>query len=325
MDNALIRMAEARGFVTRPEVLDCGYDDQLIREALRSGELVRIGPGLYAPGPAYRQMRPEEQHLVRCRAASHRHRGNVVLTHQSAALMHGMAVWGVDLSLVNVMRLDQGRGRHEAGVFHHLGAIEDADIEEVDGLLVAKAARSVWETACIASTEAGLVTADSALHLGIVTREQLDDVGAQFGHWQGSRSARLTLRLADARAGSPGESRTRHLFMRFGLPRPELQFTVATSRGALIGYTDFAWPAYRHVAEFDGKIKYDGSLGTTGTQALFDEKNREDAIRGEQFGMSRVVWRQLDPPIDSQTARRVHRAMEQSRKLYTRNRTIIAS
>lgn len=221
--------------------------------------------------------------------------------------------------------MDHGRGRHEAGVFHHLGAIDDADIEEVDGLLVAKAARSVWETACIASTEAGLVTADSALHLGIVTREQLDDIGAQFDHWQGSRSARLTLRLTDARAGSPGESRTRHLFMRLGLPRPELQFTVATSRGVLIGYTDFAWPEYRHVAEFDGKIKYDGSLGTTGKQALFDEKKREDAIRGQSLGMSRVVWSQLDPPIDARTAHRVRADMEQSRKLYTRNRTIIVS
>lgn len=63
MDNALTAVADARGFLTRPEVLDCGYDDQLIREALRTGEWVRIGPGLYAPGPAYRRMRPEEQHL----------------------------------------------------------------------------------------------------------------------------------------------------------------------------------------------------------------------------------------------------------------------
>lgn len=325
MDNALTAIADTRGFVTRPEVLDCGYNDQLIREAIRSGEWVRIGPGLYAPGAAYRQMRPAEQHLLRCRAVSHRHKGLVVITHQSGAIVHGMATWGVDLNLVNVTRLDSGRGRHEAGVFHHLGTIDEADIEEIDGLLVAKAARCVWETACIASTEAGLVTADSALNLKIVTEEQLGDIAARFDHWQGSRSARLTLRLADARSGSPGESRTRHLFLRFDLPKPELQFTIATASGTLLGYSDFGWPEYRHVAEFDGKIKYEGKFGKTGTQALVDEKAREDDIRGESFGMSRVVWRQLDPPSDAQTARRVHSDIERSRKLYTRNRTIIVS
>lgn len=324
MENALTAMAAARGFVTRPQILDCGYDDRLIREALRCGEWVRIGPGLYAPGAPYRHMTAAQKHLVRCRAVVHRHPGTVVLTHQSGAVVSRMAVWGVDLNLVNVTRLDTGRGRHEAGVFHHLGSIDEDDIEEIDGLLVVKAARAVWETACIASTESGLVTADSALNLKLVTREEIDEAGARFDHWQGSRSARLTLTLADGRAGSPGESRARHLFWSFGLPKPDLQFAVRTRAGKIIGYTDFAWLDYRHVAEFDGKIKYSGKFGTTGTQALFDEKEREDGIRGESLGMSRVIWRNLDPPSDAHTARRVEKDMERSRKLYTRNRTVIA-
>jgi hypothetical protein len=324
MDNVLAAVADARGFVTRPEVLDCGYDDQLIREALRSGEWVTIGPGLYADGAPYRAMRAEDQHIVRCRAVLHRHGDSVVLTHQSGALAHEIPVWGVDLRLVNITRLDKGRGRHEAGVFHHLGSIDESDIEEINGLRVVKAARAVWETACIGSIEAGLVTADAALHLNIVTSEELAAAAARFNNWQGSRSARLTLKLADERSGSPGESRSRHLFWRFGLPTPELQYTVKNAFGRVIAYTDFGWPEYCHVAEFDGRVKYDGSLGTDGTRALVAEKAREDDVRGQSLGMSRLVWRELDPPFAAQTARRVWHDMEQSRRLYARNRTVIA-
>lgn len=321
--NPLEALAATRGYITRPEILDCGYDDLLIREALKIGLWEKIGPGLYADGKTYRAMRPDQQHLLRCRAVLHRLGGGVVLTHQSAALAHQIAVWGVDLSLVNVTRLDKGRGRHEAGVIHHIGSVDESEIEEVNGFLVVKAPRAVWESACTSSTESGLVTADSALHQKVVTVDELEEVASRFDHWQGSRAARLTVRLADGRSQSVGESRTRHLFWRHNIPKPELQFTVKSTDGQLIAYTDFGWPEYCHVAEFDGRVKYDGTFGD-GTQALIDEKSREDEVRGQNLGMSRVVWRQLDPPNAARTAQRVLMDMERSRRLYGGNRVTIA-
>lgn len=321
--NPLDALVSSRGYITRPEILDCGYDDLHIRDALKTGHWAKIGPGLYTDDDSYRKMRPEQQHLLRCRARLHRLGDSVVLTHQSASIVHQIAVWGVDLELVNVTRLDNGHGRQEAGVFHHVGIVNESEIEEVDGLLVVKAPRAVWETACTTGTETGLVTADSALHQKIVTPDELEEVASTFDSWQGSRAARLTLRLADGRAASPGESRTRHLFWRFGIPRPELQYEVRDASGRLIAYTDFGWPEYCHVAEFDGRVKYDGTFGD-GTQALVDEKTREDEVRAENLGMSRVVWRQLDPPNDAHTARRVLKDMERSRRLYARNRVTIA-
>lgn len=322
--NEFDALLTARGFITRPEILDCGYDDSNIRDARKSGMLIRIGPGLYADGPTYRVMNAEQQHVLRCRAIMQRHGENAVLTHQSAALMHGIAVWGTDLSLVNITRLDTGRGRHEAGVFHHVGKIDAWEIEEIDGLLVAKAPRAVWETACTSTVESGLVTVDSALHLKHVTEEELKESAEQFGYWQGSRAARLTLRLADGRAESPGETRSRYLFWRHGIPKPELQFTVEDAHGRIIGHTDFGWPQYCHVGEFDGKIKYAGTFGEDGTQVLMKEKAREDSIRRQGWGMSRIVWRELDPRNAASTAHRIMRELELSRRLYGHNRVTIA-
>lgn len=324
METALTQRAVERGFLTRSEVLDFGYLDRHIREAKHSGLLVGIGPGLYALNDTYAAMTREQKHLARCRAVAHRFGDSVVISHQSSTLAHRIASWGVDLRSVNVTRRDGSRGRREAGVIHHIGKIDDGDIVEVDGMLVTRPARCVWETACIASIEAGLVTMDSALHLKAVTQGELTDVAKNFANWQGSRSARITARLADGRAESPGESRSRHLFWRFNLPKPNLQYCIYTIDGLFIARTDFAWLDYRHLGEFDGKVKYDGTYDEDGRRTVFDEKRREDAARGELFGMSRLDWHDLSASEAASTGSRFKNDLERSRRLYTRNRTIIA-
>lgn len=322
MDHNLMTRAELRGFITRPEILDSGYDDRDIREAKTIGLLTHIGAGLYALSATYTPLTPEGKHLVRCRAVAHRLGDGVVLTHQSAALMHGMPVWGLDLAKVQLTRRDGKRGRHEAGVNHHIGRIDDSQIIEIDGVLTASPARAVWEVACAGSSEAGLVTADGALHAKLVGHDSLREVAEHFAHWRGSRSARLALSLADGRSESPGESRTRHLFWRFNIPAPDLQFRVTGRDGRIIARTDFAWELYRHLAEFDGRIKYDGTFGDAGFGAVFGEKEREDLVRAEMWGLSRLIWANLETEVAATTAHRVLADLERSRATY--GRTIIA-
>lgn len=322
MNADLLSRAELRGYITRPEILDSGYDDRDIREARAVGLLTRIGAGLYALSATYAPLTDEAKHLVRCRAVSHRLGDGVVLTHQSAALMHGLPVWGLDLEEAQVTRRDSKRGRHEAGVNHHIGRIDDAQIIEIDGVLTVPPARAVWEVACAGPSESGLVTADGALHTEIVSPDSLHEIAEQFAHWQGSRTARLALSLADGRSESPGESRARHLFWRFGLPAPDLQFRVVGRDGSIIARTDFAWEIYRHLAEFDGRIKYDGTFGDAGFATVFGEKKREDLVRAEMWGLSRLIWVNLDPKAAAATAHRVRADIERSRSTY--GRTIVA-
>lgn len=311
--------AHQRGFISRPEILDRGYGDRDIRAAIRSGLLVRIGAGLYAPAPAYLALTDEAKLAARSRAVFHRHRGAVVLTHQSAAAIHGIAMWGAALDEVHVTRLDDGRGRHEAHVQHHVGRIDSADVVEVDGVLVSSPERCVWELACEQTTESALVSADSALHRGLVSAESLHETAGQFRTWGGSRSGRLALSLADGRAESPGESRSRYLFWRHDIPRPDLQFRVLDAKGLVVARTDFAWELYRHLAEFDGRVKYDGTFVPHGFESVFDEKRREDLVRAQYWGLTRLIWADLHERAVAATIARLRADLDRSRSLLARH------
>jgi hypothetical protein len=118
MDDLLMQRADERGFISRPEIIERGFGDRDIRHAIASGILVRIGAGLYAPAPAYRALTDDAKLASRSRAVFHRHRGAVVLTHQSAAAIHGREVSrepgkrGVQLQpwqLVHVAGINPGR------------------------------------------------------------------------------------------------------------------------------------------------------------------------------------------------------------------------
>jgi hypothetical protein len=124
--------------------------------------------------------------------------------------------------------------------------------------------------------------------------------------WPATIGLQIAVRLADPRPESVGESRSRYLFYSQGIPMPELQFEVYDAHGTLIGITDFAWPAYRLLGEFDGRVKYGRLLrpGEEPGDAVFREKRREDALRSVTgWSMVRLVWSDLDRP--AATAARV--------------------
>ena len=115
------------------------------------------------------------------------------------------------------------------------------------------------------------------------------------------------------------------MMWRHHVPHPELQYIVEDIHGQFIARTDFAWIDARHTGEFDGLAKY-GRLNPYATDAgqqITDEKEREDRVRDQNLGMSRWVWAGLDAGVRARTAEGILRGIEQSRRLYTRNATII--
>jgi hypothetical protein len=114
--------------------------------------------------------------------------------------------------------------------------------------------------------------------------------------------------FADGRSGSVGESRSRVAIDAAGLPPPVLQWEVFAASGVFIGRVDFAWPMFRTVAEFDGKVKYGRLLrpGQDAGEAVYEEKRREDALRDEDLRMVRWGWLDIDP--FTETAARLRRA-----------------
>lgn len=321
MNGSLLPLIERNGgFFRRAEALDCGENDRSLQAAVRAGHLTRLRHGAYAMTESLGPLDEAARHLLLARAVVAAQRGQVALTGPSAALLHGYAVHGHDLEVVHVVRLDGGPGRRETGVNHHvLGGTVAADLEERSGLLTLNRARTVWEVACNSDLEGGVVTIDSALHLDPSLVEQLREYAGRYGRHAGSRTARISMLLADPRAESAGESVTRVQCYRFGIPKPELQFRVLID-GLLVGISDFYWEECRHLGEFDGKVKYQRLLrpGETPSDAVVREKRREDLMRSSYRGMTRFTWAGVMPRSARQTMLALRADLEQSRRLYVR-------
>ena len=329
MDGRLEQLALCRGgYFTRAEAHDCGYDDRDIRAAVRAGEWHRLRRGYYVPATLYDALDDAGRHVILCRIVQDRLGDRVAISHQSASCAWGHDQWGWDMSVVHVTRLDAGATRLEAGIQHHRFPLEHADLVEVNGLWVPNEARTVVESCVDLTIESGLCIASSALRAGRITKELLE----QYGHsgsalaWPGSRHARLVIRLADGRLQSVGEVRSFAMFWRFALPAPELQWEMRASDGRLLGYTDFAWPDFCHLGEFDGKRKYTRDIGPNEDpgEVVFREKRREDEMRREGQGMSRWTWAELSARRQPATVRRIATEMQDSARRYGRNRTYIA-
>lgn len=296
------------GVSIRREMLTMGVTDQELRASIRQGVLRRICPGAYTSPERWDTASDVVRHELMCVAACRVFGDRVALSHTSSLVMQGIPVWGADLRRVHLTRLDGGAARSEGGVTHHEAVLPAADLLVLtdSGLQATNPARAVIEHASLNTVESGLVSADAALKALRVTPEELADVFTRMARWPGTQRVDLVVRLADGRAGSPGETRARYLCWRHSLPAPELQFEVHDETGSLIGITDFAWPHHRLLGEFDGQMTYGRQLkpGQTLADVVFAEKRREHRLREVTgWSMIRIAWEDLR--LGAYTAQRI--------------------
>ena len=155
---------------------------------------------------------------------------------------------------------------------------------------VVQPALAVLQVAATFGVEAGLVSADSALREGLVTREDLTETLAARPLGNGAPRARTMIQDVNRLSESAGETRCRWLFHVLGLPSPELQAVIRDRAGRFIGRVDFLFADERTIVEFDGLVKY------TERQSLVAEKAREDALRALGFSVVRITWADLAHP-----------------------------
>lgn len=308
------------GVFSRADAIGCGETDKSLAQAQRAGLIVRLRRGMYVAADGHDACDEAGRHLLLARAALAAQQGDVVLTGISAAALHGFALYDQDLSTAHLLRVDGGAGRRSAQANHHrrLPPVTPSEIGVYGGVRAVTPARAIWEVACTSSLEGAVVTADAALHAAPSLTHALVELQPQFARTPGSRTARLALRLADPRSESAGESVTRVQFYRFDVPMPDLQFRVYDASGRLVGTSDFGWDEYRHLAEFDGKIKYLKFLrpGESPSDCVFREKRREDAMRAGYWGMTRFVWPTVMPQQAARSMAELRQALHQSRRLY---------
>ena len=181
---------------------------------------------------------------------------------------------------------------------------------EVDGLLVTGPVRTALDLARSLPHEAAVVALDAALRHGLLEHEVLRARLFDIAGTRGSRHAARVVRFADGRSESVGESRSRVVLHELGLSPSALQLVIRRPDGSFVGRTDFAWEDRRVVGEFDGRIKYGRLLrpGQDPGDAVFEEKQREDAVRDEGWEVVRWTWSDLTVP--GWIGERVRRAQE---------------
>jgi hypothetical protein len=295
----------------RRELIQEGFTDYQLNVMVRTGVLHRIRRGAYADKSLWDTLTDADRHRLLCRAVLRTSHPLTALTHVSAAVERGVPVWNMPLTEVHTTRTDGRGARREAGVVHHVGALEESEVEVVNGVRTSPAARCAVEVIATASPEAALVVVNGMLHAHLMTRDELVESVRAMKHWPHTLSAHVVLALADERMESPAETRTYFLCRQQQLPRPEPQYVVHDEHGKVFARADFAWPEHGVFLEFDGRIKYERFRrdGESLEQFLMREKRREERIcQLTGWVCIRIGWSDLEKP--AATATRIRRLLE---------------
>ena len=270
-----------------------GIGPTQLRRMVRDNELERLRRGAYVDPEVLDQA---ARHLRLIEATIPQLSGDVILSHASAGVIHGLPVPEALLGQVWVTGRSKGGG-HSRPALHELkAALRPGDVIGLGSLRVTSLARTVVDLGRRLRFDDTVVAADAALHAGLDPSSLAEQLDA-WPRRRGIGLARKALAMADGRSESPGETRSRVLMWRLGLPAPTLQYEVQTAGGLF--RSDFAWEDRRLLGEFDGRVKY-GELLRPGERAedvVMREKHRETLLRSEGWWVVRWVMADLHDPV----------------------------
>ncbi|MGY1606477.1 MULTISPECIES: type IV toxin-antitoxin system AbiEi family antitoxin domain-containing protein [unclassified Geodermatophilus] len=289
-----------------------GWSDDELARARRSGALSRVRRGAYVQGALPTAAAVRHHLLVRATVAGLRR--DAVVSHESAAVLHGLPTWGLRLARVHVTRQPPASSDVSRTLRCHVARLEDDEVTAVDGIPVTDPVRTALDLARSLPFEPSVVVLDALLATRTDHAAALGARLARMAGTRGSRAAARAVAFADGRSESVGESRSRVLLHRLGLAPSGLQHPVHTADGVLLGRADFVWETERLLGEFDGRVKYGRLLrpGQEPGDAVFEEKRREDAMRAEGWGMVRWTWDEISG--SGPLAGRVGRALRLRRR-----------
>ncbi|GGB65144.1 hypothetical protein N798_10805 [Knoellia flava TL1] len=288
--------AAQRGMFTTQQANAAGVGRKALRQAVRSGAVRHPARGLYAvaalvqPGAAAWQ-----GHMA---AGAQLLYEDAVLTGVTAVLAHGLPVWGFALDQPELLRpVDRQAGPKPFRVRPLRTAVVDGPWGPSVPL-----AEALVQLCMDHGIVQGVVSADAALHRGLVSKEELNAAVDAVATWSRSHRPRSMMTHVDAKAESVAESRARVEFASHGI-QVVSQFVVRRADGSVIGRADFRVKGTNLLIEIDGRMKY-----AEGDPAvLWGEKRREDDMRAEGWLFVRATWLDLDVP--GRASAKVRRAL----------------
>lgn len=228
------------------------------------------------------------------RAVVERSRSPSWVSHQTALLLHGC--WTVRSgTAVHVTHLSNPNIDHEneTDIVRHWTKLPDRDRCTVGGIPVTTLERSLVDSIRTLEPGSALVAADSAFRRGASTA-LVQHIVVESAGKRGVVQARETLRQADPRSGSPGESLVRSAMHRVRDVNPSLQIPVTTPTGTY--WIDVGWPDLKVGFEFDGAIKYSGGAYGDPELARGERARRVRALEEAGWLIFVVTWAEVMDP-----------------------------
>lgn len=266
--------------------------DEVVEWRLAKGVWTRLARGVYAETAIVEEVAddPLRRHALDIAAERIRRQRTTVISHESAARFQGLAL------LRPEERTPRLTSRHGAplktkDVEIDVADYSERDVFQVDGAPgpVLSVARTVVDLARERPFHSAVVTADSALHLELCGRAELDAVLELCSGWPGIVAAREAIAFADKRAESALESLARVGCLEGALPTPVPQLWIPDEKGFLFARADLGWEQERTILEADGKVKYKG-VEPSPIDPLVLEKIREAKLRDLGWEVERVMW-----------------------------------
>ena len=279
------------GLFTAAQAVEAGYSRADLRSRTAAlGRWVAVRRAVYAERELWAQLPEADRWRLRDRAASMSMRRGHVLSHDSAARLHGLPMLNARHDLVHITRPGVGGSRTENGVRHHLGREQPPHNLDVDGLRTTALARTALDLGREHGFRAGVVACDAAMRRG-VTHAEFEEHLRLMRRWPHVRRSREAAAYADPRAESILESLGRLLVEDLGFGKPWPQFPIRIGDDVI--WVDLVLGC--HAFEMDGRVKYvapeRGGVAAEGAEAaIWEEKKRERLLRGEGLGLSRVLW-----------------------------------
>ena len=289
----LALMSAQGGVFSSADARAHGHTDAEVQRLRTAKVLHAVRRGVYTWTAGWAEASPGQRHLMGISALRFGLSAPAVLSHDSAALVHGLAQLRPRLDTLHVSRSFSSGTRIEAGVHHYVAELPLDDVVRSEGAMaVTSRARTAIDIARESTRlECAVAAIDSALRSG-VTRDDLEAVVMRCRSWRGARMAGRALALADGRAANPGESWSRVVLIQQGVAPTGLQVPVYDEDG-LVGFADFGWDDV--LGELDGKGKYGIGVDSDPEEAariVWREKRREDRLRA--LGNDVVRWTYAD-------------------------------
>ena len=309
-------MGSQNGLVLRRQALAAGLDARQVDRLAKVGEWVAVRRGVYCTGLLWDSLDPYVgRPRLRAIAASRNMIVPHVLSHDSAALLHGMPILLGDPELVHITRFGALGGRTRHGVKHHQAPYRPDQLVEIDGVWVLDRARTAVDIAREHGERHGLVACDSARRLG-VPQADLDEAVAAMESWPYVVRTKWCVAHADDRPDSVLEALGRCLLIKLGIGEVQPQFGLTDGHRSV--WCDLR--VGRHVVECDGRLKYrrpeQGGVAADPDRALWEEKRRQDFITGFKLGMSRLTYADVMPDRWRATGERIHREHAETTRLF---------